>query len=285
MRQVERFSGCTILTYAIMDNHFHILLAENELEELDDREFISRCRALYHGSSGRAIEREFERCKNVGSDFLLQRFKTRFLCRMHNVSEFMQTLLCRFSQWYNRLHQRRGPLWCGRFKSVLVEGRSDVLMTMARYIDLNPVRAGVVDDLSRYRWSGIGEALGGAAAAREGLKQLLVGRGKDWRIVCGHYLGLLAGDMSSLRPRSSTFPEECGTLGGRTVQGHMEKAIPAVEVIKHRVGYFSGGVILGSHQFLLQHQRHWNMVLRLKSPRAPVSAVGFDIPDLAVGRG
>jgi hypothetical protein len=52
-----------------------------------------------------------------------------------------------------------GTLWEGRFKSVLVEGTGQTLSTMAAYIDLNPVRAGIVKDPADYRWSGYAEAV------------------------------------------------------------------------------------------------------------------------------
>ena len=81
----------------------------------------------------------------------------------------MKALKQRFSVWYNREHQRVGTLWEERYKSVLVEGAGEVLATMAAYIDLNPVRAGIVCDPKEYRWCGYAEALAGKKPAREGL--------------------------------------------------------------------------------------------------------------------
>jgi hypothetical protein len=88
----------------------------------------------------------------------------------------------RFTQWYNRRVGRKGPLWEDRYKSVLVEGREDLLLTMAAYIDLNAVRAGLVKDPKDYRWSGYGEAVVGKAWAREGLMSVYgVGNGSGGR--------------------------------------------------------------------------------------------------------
>jgi len=78
---------------------------------------------------------------------------------MYDLSEFMKTLKQRFSFWFNKSHERGGPLWNGRFKSVLVESPAcheqdfahNAITTMAAYIDLNPVRAGLVDDPKDYR--------------------------------------------------------------------------------------------------------------------------------------
>ncbi len=71
----------------------------------------------------------------------------------------MKLLKQRFSQWHNARNARKGTLWEERFRSVLVDGAGEALLTMAAYIDLNPVRAGIVQDPKDYRWSGYGEAL------------------------------------------------------------------------------------------------------------------------------
>ncbi len=56
----------------------------------------------------------------------------------------MKELKQRFSRWYNRQTGRFGTLWAERFKSVLVEDHPANVETLAAYIDLNPVRAGLV---------------------------------------------------------------------------------------------------------------------------------------------
>jgi hypothetical protein len=102
--------------------------------------------------------------KEGDADTLLVR--ERLLARMHDLSEFMKTVKQRFSIWYNRNHgNRRGTLWMERFKSVLVEGKGNPLQTMAAYIDLNPVRAGLVEDPKDYRFCGYAEAVARSAGS------------------------------------------------------------------------------------------------------------------------
>ncbi len=67
-----------------------------------------------------------------------------------------------------------GPCPLGH-KSVLVEGTGKALSTMAAYIDLNPVRAGIVKDPAQYRWSGYAEAVARCNLARLGLKKVVMG--------------------------------------------------------------------------------------------------------------
>jgi len=74
---------------------------------------------------------------------------------------FMKEFKQRFSRWYNRRTERFGTLWAERFKSVLVEDSPRALRTVAAYIDLNPVRAGIVGDPKDYRFCGYAAALVG----------------------------------------------------------------------------------------------------------------------------
>ncbi len=62
--------------------------------------------------------------------------------------------------WHLR-NERTGTLREGRYKSVSVQDEANALRTMATYIDLNPVRAGLTDDPGSYRWSGCAEAMTG----------------------------------------------------------------------------------------------------------------------------
>jgi len=64
----------------------------------------------------------------------------------------MRRLGQRYVQYFNRRYERSGTLWEGRFRSCLVDSASYVL-ACHRYIELNPVRAGMVSDPHGYRWS------------------------------------------------------------------------------------------------------------------------------------
>jgi putative transposase len=70
--------------------------------------------------------------------------------RLGSISRFVQELKQTFSRWYNKTHNRKGYLWNDRFKGVIVNHGEAQLLCSA-YIDLNPVRAGIVERPENYR--------------------------------------------------------------------------------------------------------------------------------------
>ncbi|MFZ3062409.1 MAG: transposase [Actinomycetota bacterium] len=75
--------------------------------------------------------------------------------REKDLSNIMQSLGRRYVRYINQTHGRTGTLWEGRFKSSLVS-KDEYLLTCCRYIELNPVRAGIVNHPKDYLWSSYG---------------------------------------------------------------------------------------------------------------------------------
>lgn len=69
-----------------------------------------------------------------------------------NLSEFMQQLQGRFAQYYNWRHKRVGHLFGGRFRAPIVENDLH-LLTVASYVFMNPVKAGLVARMEDWKWS------------------------------------------------------------------------------------------------------------------------------------
>jgi REP element-mobilizing transposase RayT len=68
------------------------------------------------------------------------------------LSKVMQSLLYRYTRLYNQRYRKVGHLFQGRYRAILCD-RDNYLMELIRYLHLNPVRAGMISDPSRYRWS------------------------------------------------------------------------------------------------------------------------------------
>jgi len=77
------------------------------------------------------------------------------------ITRLMQSLGRRYAQYLNRTYKRSGSVWEGRFKASVIQAE-EYLLTCYRYIELNPVTAGMIDDPGQYRWTsyrwhGLGE--------------------------------------------------------------------------------------------------------------------------------
>jgi hypothetical protein len=75
--------------------------------------------------------------------------------KLSSLSEFMREIKVNFARFYNRRHHRRGYFWGDRFKSVIVEN-GETLINCLAYIDLNLLRAGLVERPEQYRWNSLG---------------------------------------------------------------------------------------------------------------------------------
>jgi hypothetical protein len=195
--------------------------------------------------------------------------RKRFTYRMQDLGEFMKGLLQRFTQWFNRAHARTGTLWEDRFKSVIVED-GVAARTISAYIDLNPVRAGMVADPADYRWSSYGEAIGGGKKgngkkAREGLVRAYFcdqGVGLDagkWEEVSRLYRRLM-GLAVSRKPGRAENPRRSQTAATVTKNTAelLEsednetalKDLGTTKMLRCRIRYFTDGAVIGSKEFV-----------------------------------
>ncbi|MBN1902841.1 transposase [Candidatus Sumerlaeota bacterium] len=69
-----------------------------------------------------------------------------------NLPDLMHRLLTAYTVWFNRRHETWGHLFSGRYKSLVVD-KGSYLVAVSRYIHLNPVEAGLVEQAQDYTWS------------------------------------------------------------------------------------------------------------------------------------
>ena len=243
--QVADYCGVQIFTYALLSNHFHVLLRVPHLTEIPtDEELLRRYAVLYPKPTQYQMARlEVIKSQLKSNGPAAQTWRLQQLALMGDVSPFMKLVKQRFSIWYNKSHKRYGTLWAERFKSVLVEPQGRVIETMAAYIDLNCVRAGLASDPKDYRFCGYGEAVGGNARARAGLQTI---RGTtDWSAAQSGYRGVLFGTGAFQKPGQGAIPVEqfkqVLKTGGK---------LPLATVLRCRVRYFTDGAVLGTKAFV-----------------------------------
>lgn len=69
-----------------------------------------------------------------------------------SVAKTLQSLGRRYVQYFNLNYKRTGTLWEGRYRATVVDAE-DYLLACCRYVEMNPVRAGMVKSAAHYRWS------------------------------------------------------------------------------------------------------------------------------------
>jgi putative transposase len=280
MRMYEKFTGCRVVSYCLMCNHFHLLLEVPPLPEggFSDSELLERLSALYNPAVVAGVAKELAAAREMGYQHQVEEIHGRYTRRMHDLSRFMEGLLQRFTRWFNRAHSRSGNLWEDAFKSVIVED-GVAARTICAYIDLNPVRAGMVADPAEYRWSSYGEAMGGGSRgngkkARAGLvRALMAHKG------CGADAGLWAGKVSKdyrmllLEAGQEKLAEVTSATGGRevkVVRKGIKKSAAIAEltrlergqdvalgkILRCRVRYFTDGAVIGSRTFVNEVFEH-----------------------------
>lgn len=268
LRRLESFLGVRVVTYCLMSNHFHLLLEVPDKEmmaPLSEDQLLELLPTLYDGIYVESVRQDLERARdaeffstpdlqNARVDQILGRFEKR----RGDLSTFVKEFKHRVTRYINKKENRRGTLWESRFKSVLVEGNEGALLTIAAYIDLNPVRAGIVECPEDYRWCGYAEAVAGNRKARAGLGTILsealidTNYRADWRRTHNRYRLFVYSEG-----REVTADPEMGIAGRK---GFCDEEIEAVEkaqgalpvaaIVRHRVRYFCDGAVLGTAAFV-----------------------------------
>jgi putative transposase len=250
LRQQADFCGVQVITHNILDNHFHLELRVTPPGELSDAQLLGRAQRFYPPPAPllRRMQQELAR-----QGALSNRLRKQLLKRMGNLSCFMKELKQRFSRWYNRRHERFGTLWAQRFTSLLVQDDPEVVLTMALYIDLNGVRAGVVSDPAEYRFCGYAEAAAGDPLAQAGLLSAL--GMESWETGGPEYRQMLflaagrAGAAGKALLKRQAILKVLGEKGKISYQ----------EALRLRVRYFSDGLVLGFQDYVeerFQQFRH-----------------------------
>lgn len=237
------FSGCEVVTFCIMGNHFHLLLKVPRCDaDISNEEVWERMGHIYDEERLAQFRREIERFEQMGHDDRIHDFFEKMKRRMYSLSFFMKDLKQKFTKWFNYAHERKGTLWEERFKSLLISPHDRSISRIAAYIDLNPVRAGIVEAPQLYPWSGYSEACRGNIQSQKRLsevfKNILTLDG--WNEVKKEYERLL-GSRRDVSKQTRKGNETIRKEGGALTFGAL---------LLCRVREFSNGVAMGSKDFI-----------------------------------
>ncbi|MBK9989193.1 MAG: transposase [Verrucomicrobia bacterium] len=271
---VADFCGVQILTHAIMSNHFHVLLKVPVKTAPPYAELLRRYQLLHPKPTKYQTERlDVIKAQLATGGYEAETWRARQLALMGDVSAFMKLVKQRFATWFNKSHHRYGALFAERFKSVLIEPQTRAIQTIALYIDLNCVRAGLVQDPKDYRFCGYGEAVAGNKTARAGLCAIH-GPSTTWADAHAAHREALFGTGTTTKQNAQAIApaafEKVLKQKGR---------LPLATVLRCRVRYFTDGAVLGSQAFVETHlaayrERHGARERTAARPLAPITDWG-----------
>ena len=272
LRAYEDLLGVEVLTFCLMTNHFHLLVrVPHRPEGLDVplEVILARMERAVGEYAMKLIRRDLAFWETTGNQAAIEEWRQRQLKRMYSLSEFIGCVKQRFTRWHNAKTGRRGTIWEERFGSVVVEEEERALRTMAAYIDLNPVRAGMVEDPADYRWSGYAEAMAGKARSRRGLVRIIgqmawprataaearpwgqdaFSKGVETRALV-FYRAILGGQGTARKREDGTMIRRGLSAKARERLTTTSERQVQAEVLMRRVVHFTRGVMFGSREFV-----------------------------------
>ena len=240
--------------YCIMGNHFHLLVKMLPDSNFSDEEIKSRFLKLY-GEEREFVEGQIPFFRNKWS----------------NLSEYLKDIKQTFSRFYNKQHNRRGFFWGDRFKSVIVE-KGETLINCLAYIDLNPVRAGIVERPEEYRWNSIGYHIqsdnkNNFLSLDFGLKEFGVNEIERLK----HYRKYVY-EVGALKPQK----------GAPIDQEILEKErkndfeLTKIKKFKYKTRYFTDSGIIGSKSYVKKKYQKFKNYFQSKQDKRPVSISGLN---------
>ncbi len=214
-----------VIGFCIMDNHFHLLVKMEDGGRYSDEQIIERLKKVY-------------KYDKVVYDSCIELFRKK----LGDISEYVKEIKQSFSRWYNKVYDRKGYFWGDRFKSVIVES-GEALKNMLIYIDLNPVRAGLVRKPEEYRWSSVGYRYN-----------------KMWDDGFLSFDGVYEENM---RDKEKMYIEMLHKVIGIDVNDGLSM------MVKNKIRYLVDGLAIGSKIFIKEiYERFGNDVIKKKDRRA-----------------
>ncbi len=250
MKQFSLLYFVEILGFCCMDNHFHLLVRMLPDSDFTDEEIQRRFKE-FHAEAG------------DGKSFV-QEDLPALRKKLSSLSEFVREIKLGFTRFYNREYKRRGFFWGGRFKSVIVEN-GETLINCLAYIDLNPVRAGIVEKPEDYRWNSIGYHV--QTGNMDNFLSLDLGL---------KVFGIL--DKDARLDYYMKFLYEIRTMNkkrGKELKDEVSKS-SVIDRFKSRTRYFSDSCIIGSKEFVRSNYERVKHLFESVNDKIPKLIQGLD---------
>ncbi|MGX9365998.1 transposase [Desulfoplanes sp. PS50] len=253
--RLSRFYFVDVLGFCVMSNHFHLVTRMYPAEYFSDDLVRER------------LEKWFPEGREISEQTI-----ARFRDRWSSLAQFVKDIKQGFTRYYNKRHGREGYFWNGRFKSLIVQnGRS--LVNLLAYVDLNPVRAGIVKRPEQYRWCSLGYHV--QTGNRDGLLCVDFGM-KEWG----------EKDPEQIIRKYRQFVYETGAVDtgkGKPMDPEIVRKerrknfeLKRFELFCYKTKYFSDAGILGSKEFVKEVFDQVKHMLTSKDERKFTQLAGAD---------
>lgn len=258
---IKRYSGLyfvEIMDFCLMGNHFHLLVKMIPEHNYSDEDIQKRYEAFYGDES-------------VFAPGWIPSLRAK-LC---SLSEFVREIKVNFARYYNKRHNRRGYFWGDRFKSVIIE-KGETLINCLAYIDLNPIRAGIVSRPEDYRWNSL-------------VYHLQTGNRDDFLSLDFGLLEFGELDVKERIKRYRRYVYEAGALesAGKDSTKVIDKDIVAnerrkqyklkrIDRFRHRSRYFTDSGIIGTKEFVSTNYQRFKDLFMSKREKIPKPVSGLD---------
>ena len=230
-----------VIGFCIMSNHMHLLVKTQPEQLYTDRQVWERIEKFILKKRPSSLSREY----------LLDKYRKRF----GDLSEYVRSIKQTFSRWYNKYHNRKGYLWGDRFKSVLLEPGSS-LLTCLSYIDLNPIRAGIVTKPEDYRWSSICCRISSARYDFLSFDGIFDDGNRSFKeqLADYRYIVYKAGNIERVRKsdlEEGRSNDRRARISDKLYREELRRnfVISKPEILLKKVRYFSDGCVIGSKRF------------------------------------
>lgn len=264
LKLLERFASgffVDILSFTFMSNHFHILA--NGLELDAKKASLGELKRRYQLIYGENLEYPAGSFDTDGTlipdeDGGIERLRIR----LGSISRFVQELKQTFSRWYNKKHDRKGYLWSDRFKGVIVD-KGDAQLACSAYIDLNPARAGIVNQPEKYRWSSMGLRVRNPRRAEKLLKPISLPekeKSSEFESIIKEKEITFIWYREFVYRTGGIDVERKASISGEIVEDVLSYhgRLGIGDILRYRVRNFSEGIAIGTHSFIADIQRRYN---------------------------
>jgi REP element-mobilizing transposase RayT len=247
-----------ILGFCLMGNHFHVLVRVIPEYKFSDEDILKRYMDFY------GDERIF-------ADGLVPTLRQK----LSSLSEFIREIKVNFARFYNRRHQRRGYFWGDRFKSVIVENGETLIKCLA-YIDLNPLRAGLVERPEQYRWNSLGYHVqtnnrDNLLSTDFGLKEFNA-KSKKERIKRYRRYVYEAGALNQPKKGSAKVIKD------KVIEEERRRAfeLSKSDRFRYRTRYFTDSGIIGTKEFVATNYQRFKHLFNSKHEKKPKPIRGLE---------